>query len=105
MIFIFVAIFADSLARFPYDEVNILDRMQGPSAEYLLGTDQLGRDLLSRLIVGARISLMVGLSATTLNVVVALLIGGTSGFFGGKWTWLCRDSSMPGWLSRVCSCC
>ena len=52
LIFIFVAIFADSLAPFPYDEVNILDRMQGPSAEYLLGTDQLGRDLLSRLIVG-----------------------------------------------------
>ncbi len=44
----------------------------------------MGRDFLSRLIVGARISLMVGLSATLLNVVVALLIGGTSGFFGGK---------------------
>ena len=84
LIFIFVAIFADSLARFPYDEVNILDRMQGPSAEYLLGTDQLGRDLLSRLIVGARISLTVGLAATALNVLVAVLVGGASGFLGGK---------------------
>ena len=84
LIFIFVAVFADSLARFPYDEVNILDRMQGPSAEYLLGTDQLGRDLLSRLIVGARISLTVGLAATALNVVVAVLVGGISGFLGGK---------------------
>ena len=84
MIFIFVAIFADSLARFPYDEVNILDRMQGPSAEYLLGTDQLGRDLLSRLIVGARVSLTVGLAATALNVLVAVLVGGISGFLGGK---------------------
>ena len=84
LILTLVAIFADALAPFPYDEVNILDRMQGPSAEYLLGTDQLGRDLLSRLIVGARISLTVGLAATALNVVIAVLIGGISGFFGGK---------------------
>ena len=84
LIMVLVAIFADSLAPFPYDEVNILDRMQGPSAEYLLGTDQLGRDLLSRLIVGARVSLTVGLAATALNVLIAVLIGGISGFIGGK---------------------
>ena len=84
LILIFVAIFADVLAPYPYDEVNILDRLQGPSARYLLGSDQLGRDLLSRLIVGARISLTVGLAATALNVVVAVLLGGASGFLGGK---------------------
>ena len=84
LIMVLVAIFADALAPFPYDEVNILDRMQGPSAEYLLGTDQLGRDLLSRLIVGARVSLTVGLAATALNVLIAVLIGGISGFIGGK---------------------
>ena len=58
--------------------------MQAPSHRYLLGTDQLGRDLLSRLLFGARISLTVGLAATTINVVVAVLIGGISGFFGGR---------------------
>ena len=79
-----VAIFADVLAPFPHDEVNIVDRMQAPSDRYLLGTDQLGRDLLSRLIFGAQISLTVGLAATTVNVVVAVLIGGISGFFGGR---------------------
>ena len=84
LILIFVAIFADVLAPYPYDEVNILDRLQGPSARHMLGSDQLGRDLLSRLIVGARISLTVGLAATTLNVLVAVLVGGTSGFLGGK---------------------
>ena len=84
LILILVSIFADALAPYPYSEVHMLDRMQGPSAQYLLGTDQLGRDFLSRLIYGARISLLVGLSATTLNVVVAVLLGGISGFLGGK---------------------
>ena len=84
LLLILVAIFADVLAPYPHDEVNIVDRMQAPSARYLLGTDQLGRDLLSRLVFGARISLTVGLAATTVNVVVAVLIGGVSGFFGGR---------------------
>ncbi|MDE0023379.1 MAG: ABC transporter permease [Spirochaetaceae bacterium] len=84
LLLILVAIFADVLAPFPHDEVNIVDRMQAPSDRYLLGTDQLGRDLLSRLVFGAQISLTVGLAATTVNVVVAVLIGGTSGFFGGR---------------------
>ena len=84
LIFIFVAIFADLLAPFPFDEVNILDRMQAPTEQYLLGTDQLGRDLLSRLIYGAQISLTVGLAATALNVLIAVLIGSLSGFLGGK---------------------
>ena len=79
LLLILVAIFADV-----HDEVNIVDRMQAPSGRYLLGTDQLGRDLLSRLIFGAQISLTVGLAATAVNVVVAVLIGGPSGFFGGR---------------------
>ena len=83
LILILVAIFADVLAPYPYNEVHLIDRLQGPSAQYPLGTDGLGRDLLSRLIHGARISLFVGLAATTINVLVAVLIGGTSGFLGG----------------------
>ena len=58
--------------------------MKGPSAQYLLGTDKLGRDFLSRIIFGARVSLLVGLATTALSVVISTLIGGTSGFFGGK---------------------
>ena len=84
LILIFVAIFADVLAPYRYMEIHPVDRLQGASARYLLGTDQLGRDLLSRLVYGARLSLTVGLAATTLNVGVAVLIGGISGFFGGK---------------------
>ena len=84
LILIFVAIFADVLTPYPYDKLNLVDRLQGSSARHLLGTDSLGRDLLSRLIYGARLSLTVGLAATTINVVVAVLVGGTSGFLGGK---------------------
>ena len=84
LILVLVSIFADVLAPFGYKETHLADILQGPSAEYLLGTDNVGRDLLSRLIHGARLSLTVGLAATALNVVVAVLIGGTSGFLGGK---------------------
>ena len=84
LILILVAIFADALAPYPHKEAHLIDRLQTPSAKYLLGTDHIGRDLLSRLIYGARISVLVGLAATAINVVVAVLIGGISGFLEGK---------------------
>ena len=83
-LFILVAVFADVLAPYGYGKAHPVDRMQGASAQYLLGTDHIGRDLFSRLIYGARLSIVVGLAAITVNVVVAVLIGGISGFFGGK---------------------
>ena len=84
LILILVSIFANALAPYQYWQMHLADRLQGPSSQYLLGTDQLGRDFLSRIIIGARLSIFVGLSATAVNVVVAVLIGGTSGFSGGK---------------------
>ena len=98
LILLFLGIFADVLAPYGINEIHILDRMAAPSAKNLLGADQLGRDILSRLIYGARISVIVGLSATTIIVVVAAIIGVPSGFFGGKYdiivqrfvdAWLC----------------
>ena len=84
LILILVTIFADVLTPYPINERHLVDRLQGPSIQYLLGTDQLGRDFLSRIIYGARISLTVGLAATALNVLIAVLIGSLSGFLGGK---------------------
>ena len=84
LILVLVSIFADSLAPYRYEEIHLRDRLQGPTSAYLLGTDHVGRDLLSRLIHGARLSLTVGLAATVLTVVVAVLIGGTTGFIGGR---------------------
>ena len=81
---ILVSIFADVLAPYPYDEIRLMEILEAPSARHLLGTDNVGRDFLSRIIHGARVSLLVGLAATTINVVVAILVGGTTGFVGGK---------------------
>ena len=82
---LFCSIFADVLAPHDMNKINLIDRFVPPSPKYLLGADQLGRDILSRLIHGARVSLTVGLSATGAAVVVAALIGVPSGFFGGKY--------------------
>ncbi len=84
LLLIGISLFADALAPYAYNKIHLRDRMQEASVQYLLGTDHVGRDLLSRLIHGARISLGVGLAATTINVLVALLVGGVSGFLGGK---------------------
>ena len=84
LMLILVGILADVLAPYDHMEPHTEYILQAPSARFLLGTDYVGRDFLSRLIHGARLSLIVGLAATTLNVVVAVLIGGSSGFFGGK---------------------
>jgi peptide/nickel transport system permease protein len=80
---VFVAVFAPWLA--PYDplEQNIVARLEPPSAEFLLGTDSYGRDVLSRLIYGARISLFVGFVAILIAMFVGTAIGVISGYIGG----------------------
>ena len=98
LVLILVSIFADSLAPFRFSEINLDNRLAGPSGQHPLGTDQLGRDFLSRLIHGARISLFVGLAATTFHVVVAALIGGTAGFVGGKFD-LVVQRFVDAWMS------
>ena len=85
LILVFTGIFADVLAPYGMNEVNILNKMAAPSTEYLLGADQLGRDILTRLIYGARVSMFVGFTATAIAVLVAAIIGVPSGYFGGKY--------------------
>lgn len=81
-----LAIFADFL--FDYNEVvikqNTAIRLQGPSAEHWFGTDEFGRDILARLVHGARISLMVGVIAVAIALTIGGTLGAISGFFGGK---------------------
>jgi len=80
---LFVALFAPLLA--PYDplEQNIAARLEPPSAEFWLGTDSFGRDVLSRLLYGARISLFVGFVAVLIAMLVGTVIGVVSGYVGG----------------------
>ena len=98
LILVLVGALADVLAPYPYYEMHLIDRLQGPSTSYLLGNDEMGRDLLSRLMYGARLSLGIGLAATTLDVMVALLIGGTSGFLGGKFD-LAMQRFVDAWIA------
>ena len=84
LLMLFTGIFADLLAPYGYNEYILADRMAAPSAKHILGTDNLGRDLFSRVIYGARISMYVGLGASAINIVFASIIGVTSGYVGGK---------------------
>ena len=77
-------IFADLIAPYGYNEINAPIALSPPMAGYPLGTDQLGRDMLSRIIYGARISMIVGLAGAGLSALVATILGVPSGFFGGK---------------------
>lgn len=78
-----ISIFASQIAPYPFDQVDFAAITQPPSSQYLLGTDSLGRDVLSRLIYGARVSLMVSLMAQIVITLIGVPIGIISGFFGG----------------------
>ena len=79
-----VAIFAPLLAPYPYTKANFGKIYEFPSREFPLGTDQLGRDVLSRLIYGARVSMLVGLGAQVIVVLIGVPIGLLSGYLGGR---------------------
>ena len=84
LVMLLAGIFADFVAPYGYNDINTSIKLSGPMAGYLLGTDQLGRDLLSRVIHGARISMIVGLGGAAIGTILAAILGGLSGYFGGK---------------------
>lgn len=77
------AIFADYIAPYGADEQDLFNITQPATREHWLGTDELGRDELSRLLYGGRISLLVGVSAALLSTAVGLLVGAIAGYYGG----------------------
>lgn len=81
---VFVAIFADFISPYSPEEQDLRNKLQGPSSEHLLGTDHLGRDILSRIIYGSRVSLSVGIVAESIAVVIGIIMGTMAGFYGGK---------------------
>jgi peptide/nickel transport system permease protein len=84
LLLLLTGIFAEIIAPHNFNDVVPIARLKPPSPDHMLGTDNLGRDLLSRIIFGARVSMIVGLTGAALGVTVAFLIGGISGFYGGK---------------------
>jgi len=82
ILFLVLAIGAQWLAPYPYDAA-VAQRLQPPSFAHPFGTDANGRDLLSRVIWGARVSVTIGFGAVVISTVIAVMIGVTSGYFGG----------------------
>lgn len=78
-----VAIFAPVVAPYDPNEIDLFATSEGPSRSHLLGTDDIGRDVLSRVIYGTRVSLSVGLVSVTIYVVIGTVLGSLSGYFGG----------------------
>lgn len=76
-----IAVLAPVIAPFDWQEQDIINRFQGPSTTHWLGTDELGRDILSRLIYGGRDSLTMGISAVAISFVVGTLLGSIAGFY------------------------
>ena len=82
--FVLCGIFANWLAPYGYNEINMLERLKAPSWAHPFGTDNLGRDMLSRCLYGAQLSVIIGLSAAALATILSVLIGLLSGYLGGK---------------------
>src|SRR5262247_2716545 len=79
-----LAIFADVTAPYPYAKANFGRIYEFPSREFPLGTDQLGRDVLSRMIYGARVSMLVGLGAQIIIVLIGVPMGAIAGYLGPR---------------------
>ena len=83
LVFILVSIFAEFVAPYDPNAQNLVEKLKDPSKEHLLGTDYLGRDVLSRIIFGGRVSLSVSLLAGTFAAVLGILLGLLAGYVGG----------------------
>lgn len=81
---VFLAVFAPWVAPYPPDQIDLLGRNQPPSAKHWLGTDQTGRDVFSRTIYAGRVSLLVGVAAVAISLLVGTVLGALAGFYGGQ---------------------
>jgi len=84
IIVVLVAIFGPLVAPYPYAEQNLAKMTSPPDAQNLFGTDQVGRDIFSRVLYGARIAIMVGLVAVVIEAGIGITLGLLAGYFGGR---------------------
>jgi peptide/nickel transport system permease protein len=81
---VLAALFGPQLAPYGYNEVNVPDRFQAPSAMHVFGTDNVGRDIFSRVLLGSRVSLLVGFVAVGISLTAGTVLGLVAGFYGGR---------------------
>ena len=79
-----VAITPSTFATASYDEIDLLNRLQGPSPDHFFGSDKQGRDVFSRVLFGARTSVLIGFAAVGIAALLSSLVGISSGYYGGK---------------------
>jgi peptide/nickel transport system permease protein len=98
LLFLFCGIFADVLAPYGMNEIKLSSRLKPPSWDHPFGTDNLGRDLFSRCLYGAQISVIIGLAAATLATFISVVLGILTGYLGGKFD-LIVQRMVDAWMS------
>lgn len=83
VLLVFLAIFADVVAPYGYDEQNYSQMLELPSWQHIMGTDNYGRDIFSRIVYGTRISLLIGFISLAISTVVGSILGACAGYFSG----------------------
>ena len=107
LVLVLAAVFADFVSPYDPAEQDLLNMKANPSSEHLLGTDDFGRDTLSRIIYGGRVSLLVSILAIAFGLVLGGIIGMSSGYFGGMYDSVIMRvmdiiMAVPGFLLAVC---
>lgn len=85
LLYLALAFFGEKIAPYPYTEQHFSDTLQPPSVQYPFGTDQFGRDIFSRVIVGSRSIMVLSITATALGLLLGTIIGLVAGYAGGLW--------------------
>ncbi len=97
ILLVLMALLAGILRPEGYDNQNLRDGLIPPGEKYMLGTDELGRDLITRIMYGARVSLQVGVIATVISAVVGVALGALAGYAGGKLDYLIQAAVDISW--------
>lgn len=110
MSMLILSLLAPWIAPYDYTEVNVDHAQMEPCAEHLFGTDELGRDLFSRILVGTKYSIAIGVGAELFSLVGAVILGSIAGFFGGKIDDFCMRvcdviQSVPSTVLQLALCC
>ena len=98
LLFVLIGVSAALLAPYGFNQIAPLDRLKPPSMAHWFGTDNLGRDVLSRCIYGAQISVIIGLSGAALATIISAVIGIVSGYFGGRFD-LALQRFVDAWMT------